>query len=70
MQVYVVLSECMSVDVPSNENGNSLIINLISVILLSLSLITYISNVPELTNSSIHLPVDYIVHLLWRGISA
>lgn len=54
MQVYVVLSECMSVDVPSNENGNSLIINLISVILLSLSLITYISNVPELTNSSIH----------------
>lgn len=54
MQVYVVLSECMSVDVPSNENGNSLIIILISVILLSLSLITYISNVPELTNSSIH----------------
>lgn len=53
-QVYVVvLSECMSVDVPSNENGNSLIINLISVIPLSLSLITYISNVPELTNSSI-----------------
>lgn len=53
-QVYVVvLSECMSVDVPSNENGNSLIINLISVIPLSLSLITYISNVPELTNPSI-----------------
>lgn len=37
-QVHVVvLSECMSVDVPSNENGNSLIINLISVIPLSLS---------------------------------